>query len=472
MTDYYKSQYLNIIKLDKSALLFNGATGCLDEVSPNLGGALDSAAALRLDFLSKDDIAFLEKRGHITPLAPTLEKERFKELAGLLHDSSAKREKASSSIMLLMSYNCNLNCSYCYQKQVRNKRPGAVMSERFIEKLFDEHFPKLFPGLTPEKTSITFYGGEPFLKEHQASVEKVLSYAAVHGIYCGAISNATRIEHYADKMGPHPGQINFVQVSFDGDKNAHNKSRIGPEDQATFDKIISNLHLLLNKKVRVNVRINMDVKRLESLDGLLKYLEEQEILHHPQAYVYIHPLHNHFNQTDDATFMTTCQLSEKLSRYPAKVRHPIARRADGLRYLMQIQQGIALNKTSFCMQCMENSYVIDPFGDIYGCYEEAGREEFKIGQLDDNGVSFLPLKETYLKRHIANMPKCLGCSIALACGGCCGTLSREKTGNIYEPFCDDMKEMVLESIKHLYKEKYVAAVPAAAANQGLSQPHL
>jgi uncharacterized protein len=102
------------------------------------------------------------------------------------------------------------------------------------------------------------------------------------------------------------------------------------------------------------------------------------------------------------------------------------------------------------MQTMQNSLVIDPFGDLYACFEEAGYSDLRVGHIGDDGVEFFPLSKVYKTRHIANMPDCLACSIALACGGQCGVMCRAKTGDLFKPYCGDMKKVMLMGLKLAY----------------------
>lgn len=257
-------------------------------------------------------------------------------------------------------------------------------------------------------------------------------------------------------MGPLPGMVNFVQVSLDGDKTNHDKSRISLNRKPTFDLIVDNVHKLLDKKVKVNIRINIESNSLHQIDNLYKFLEEEEILEHPYSYVYLHPLHNHFKQTDGEKFLDHKNVGNTLEEMAAnwRIRHPIRRKADGLKYIFELERGIPFSKTRFCMQNYPNNYVIDPYGDLYACYEEAGRKEFKIGRVVGNTVEYNDLRTLYYNRSILNMPECLKCSVALLCGGECGVQAREENGDIFKPFCNLRKYEIYEAIKYLYKDKY------------------
>ena len=453
---YYVRRYLNVIDLDGpgTALLFNGVNGCLDEISKELGNHLRSAKGLDgFDFLGESDIRFLKERGHITELDPETEKNRFRELAAAIHKQRAGKS-TRGSLMLLMSYNCNLDCQYCYQRMHRPGKSQAIISEELLDSIFTRHLAAMLPGIATKNVDLSFYGGEPFLPSNEKIVRKALSYAAQYGMGASAISNATKIDTMLDIFGPGPGKVSSVQVSLDGDSEKHNASRIPVSGEKTFDKIIDNIRLLLDRGTKVNIRINLDKHTLPSIPALLEDLKARKILGRPNSMVYASPIKNNLGQMEDTTFLDMYELSSRMFKLGVDMEHPVSLRANDLSYLFKLEKGMGLSTTSFCMQTMQQALIVDPFGDLYACFEEAGHTDLRVGRIAQDAVEFFPLSETYKTRHIANMDKCVECSVALSCGGQCGIQCRAKTGSIFKPNCDGIKETVLEAIKFAYQKKH------------------
>lgn len=446
------SRYLNIINLGGSALLFNGVNGCLDEVSGRPADILKSGDSGKLKELDQEDIAILAKRGHITLLSPELELARFKDFAAALHK---KREKAArhGSIMLLMSYNCNLACKYCYQQEHRPRKSQAVMSPELLETVFERRLPEIIPGANPKDFDISFYGGEPLLRSNEPMIRKALGYAKKYGMSASAISNATKVDEMPDIFGPGPGFVNRVQVSLDGSRDLHDASRIPLSGDKTFDKITDNIALLLKRQTRVSIRLNLDRRTMESVPQLIKELKEKNIPGNKYASVYASPLHDNIAEVDAADFVDLAELSAKVFGLGIDLEHPVSLRANEMSYLFRLEKGIGLTHTSFCMQTLQRTMVVDPFGDLYACFEEAGYPEYRVGHVSGAGVEFFPLHETYKTRHIANMDECLKCSVALACGGQCGARCRAKTGDLFKPDCADIKRVILDGLKLAYQKK-------------------
>lgn len=432
--------------------MFNGVNGCLDEIPGKLFDILKSGNSEKLQDLNQEDVNVLIKRGHITSLSPDLELERFKIFSAALHQKWEKEVK-HGGIMLLMSYNCNLACKYCYQQEHRPHKSKAVMTPAQIEDFFEKHLPQIIPGVDYKNFDVSFYGGEPFLPANEAVIRKTLEYTKKHSIPASSISNATKVDSMADIFGPGPGFVNHVQISLDGSSEIHDVSRIPVSGEKTFDKITDNIAMLLARKVKISIRLNLNRRTLASVPRLIEELKAKNILGNKYASIYASPLHDNVAKVDTTDFMDLAELSSQVFDLGIDLEHPVSLRAHEMGYLFQLEKGIGLIHTCFCMQTMQHTVVLDPLGDIYACFEEAGYPEFRVGHVSESGVKFFPLHETYKTRHVANMDECLKCSVALACGGQCGVRCRAKTGDLFKPHCSDMKRVILDGIKLAYQKK-------------------
>lgn len=448
----YISRYLNIVDLESSALLFNGVNGCLDEVPQKLADILRSGDPERLGALGSREISLLARRGHLTVLSPAEELDRFKAFSAALH----KRQEGGTQtggIMLLMSYNCNLACKYCYQQEHRPHKSRAVMTPELVESIFEKKLAAIIPGASHNNFSVSFYGGEPFLPTNEATIRKALSYTKKYGMKSSAITNATMADQMADIFGEGPGFVNSVQISLDGCRELHDQSRIPASGEATYDKIVANISMLLKRKTRVSIRLNLDRRTMASIPQLVQDLKEKGILGNRYASVYASPLHDNLAAVDATDFMALAELSAQVFNLGIDLEHPVSLRANEMSYLFSLEKGLGLTHTCFCMQTMQRTLVVDPFGDLYACFEEAGYPQYRVGHISEAGVEFFPLHETYRTRHVANMDECLKCSVALACGGQCGVRCRAKTGDLFRPCCQDIKQVILDGLKLAYQKK-------------------
>jgi uncharacterized protein len=121
--------------------------------------------------------------------------------------------------------------------------------------------------------------------------------------------------------------------------------------------------------------------------------------------------------------------------------------------LLDMEAEKILPKVKFCGAGRDNFHVVDPLGDLYACYEEAGHRERRIGSCSGDQVSFRKLKDTYSKRHLLTVPECLKCSVALFCGGGCPCGARLRDGSIFKPFCHQNEVFIGQTLKAYYLRK-------------------
>lgn len=471
MSGYRSSRYLNVVDLGGTTLLFNGVNGCLDELSGRPAEIFLSGSHERLNELSAAEIEALLKRGHLTSLSPGEELARFRELAGALRYGQEKSSRGAG-IMLLMSYNCNLACKYCYQQEHRPHKSGAVMTGEMVDNIFGCHLSSMIPGAEPKNCNISFYGGEPFLPANLPVILWALGYAKKYGMSSSAITNATLVDAMPELFGPGPGLVGSVQVSLDGTREPHDSSRVPAGGGKTYDRILDNIAMLIGRKTRVSIRLNLDRRTLDSVPELVKDLKDRKILGNQFAGIYASPLHDNIARVDATDFMDMADLSSRVFGLGIDLEHPVSLRANELSRLFRLKKGLGLTRTSFCMQTMQRTLVVDPFGDLYACFEEAGYPEYRVGRVSGDGAEFFPLHDRYKTRHIANMPECLECSVALACGGQCGVKCRTRTGDLFKPHCADTREVILESIKLAYQRSRAAGEsPASPGEPDLSSVH-
>lgn len=450
---YYVSRYLNIINLDngKTTILFNGVNGCLDEIPRELGELLSSGDRARINNLSTSNLDLLGKRGHITVLPPDIELERFKEFSAGLHSKQINK-LSEGGIILLASYNCNLACKYCFQQVHRPGNSGTIMPMQLVDDIFEKHLPVLLPGIS--NLNLSIYGGEPFLPANEAVMRRALAHAK-KGLAKSvvAVTNGTTLDAMLDIFGPGSGKVNKVQISLDGGRHQHDKSRVSAQGTPTFDKILANVRLLLDLNTYVDIRINVDRTKIETLPELLKELKIKSIAGNPRVRIYAYPLYGSIPGIEDSDFIGLSEVARKISELGLEMECPSTLRTTDIRRLFELTQGAGLTRSAYCMQTFQHYLIVDPFGDIYACSEEAGYPEFRIGHIGAAGVEFFPLRDVYKTRHISNLSDCLACPVALACGGQCGTKCRAKSGDLFKVHCDDMKNVILSSIKLAYERK-------------------
>lgn len=424
---------------------------CIDLVPKMYAHSLgDGPSSRDLSFLSSDEIEHLLKRGHLTHMSPEQEFENFKNLASYILDKriefGKKRKKATISFIL--TYDCNLACSYCYQRSLQRKSNVPVMSEDFLNEFFQTYLPKIFPDVPKKNFIFLLFGGEPLLPANRSAITRILDYAKKHAIKVSTATNTMSFADMADLIGPKRGQIQNVQVTFDGDRLLHDQRRTPRSGQSTFDDMIDAVQQLIRLKAHIFIRIHTHPGKLDSIEKFVEYLEKMKILGHRDVDTYFAPI-NTFH-SDSMSAMDLEIFRRTFQKVAALTRRPPSLNLDFLADILDMQSKNFLPKVRFCSLGNGNNFIVDPLGDIYDCYEEAGHLERRVGTLSDGMLHHFPLKETYATRHILNIPECLQCPVVLLCGGGCPTQARIQNGSLLSPYCLQNREYLAQTIKAYY----------------------
>lgn len=121
-----------------------------------------------LSFLSQEERDHLVKRGHLTTLSPRNEGKEFRKTARFILErrNQLDKEAKAATLCLLLTYDCNLACSYCFQKSLDRSVRSAVMNGEFINDFFARYLSQLYPN-NPDELLISLFGGEPLLPKNR-----------------------------------------------------------------------------------------------------------------------------------------------------------------------------------------------------------------------------------------------------------------------------------------------------------------
>jgi uncharacterized protein len=450
MKNLRASSYLNHVEIgDGTSMLYSGSTQCIDLVPTEYANLLSDGADLSL--LSSEEKEHLLQRGHLTALTPKRELEEFRKLVQVILQKSGKFDKKQKmgNLSFILTYNCNLSCSYCYQKSLGHDFKVPPMSPELVDSIFTTYLSQLFPKI-PREFTFTLFGGEPLLPANREAIARILAYTKKHpSIRVSVATNATTLSEMVDLIGPEKGKIQSVQVTLDGDQLFHDKNRIPQSGKPTFDAMIAAVRQIIQSKAHVVIRMHVHSGRLESSRNLVDFLEKEKILGHPQVGVYFAPINtftcgNSSSEDIDIFRQTFQAVAVRTNRPPSNY--------DFMNKFLEMQTERIIPKVRHCGLGTDIFYVVDPLGDIYQCYEEAGHKDRRVGTFSRGKVKFFVLKEKYSRRNLLNVPECLKCSAALYCGGGCPCHARIHKGSIFKSYCHQNKEFAAQTLKAFYLE--------------------
>lgn len=401
---YKKSNYnIEIDVLENGdVLLFNGMTSAF--------GIMDKSTKQLYDMIEKEDIddinnlteniKILLKNGFIIP-------KDLNELDILtLHSQTNRYLNKSLSLTIAPTLNCNMACPYCYEDKQDNYMEENIklVLYDFVEEFLEVNSCKSF--------NVTWYGGEPLLE-----VDTIYDLSSKFIELCNRknikynatiVTNGVLLDQSVAIMLRDKCNVNFAQITIDGMPEYHNKRRILVDGRDSFEIIVNNIE---NCKdiIKIAVRINVDKNNISNIEKLTEYfIHEKGWIDDPSFY--LAPVEKY---KDTCYFMNEkCLDINEFSELDNQV----------LNKLYDITSKNLKNsyypkrKGNFCGAVQYGSFVVDPEGDLYTCWNNVGIKNKKIGNI----VQKNPMNIEYMK-WLTYQPdtKCHKCSLLPIClGGC------------------------------------------------------
>ncbi len=115
-------------------------------------------------------------------------------------------------------------------------------------------------------------------------------------------------------------------------------------------------------------------------------------------------------------------------------------------------KGLLSFKPAFC-GAQSSMLILDPYGDLYTCWEMVGMDRYKVGSyLDHVQFNDERLSEWY-DRNISNVPSCSKCKYAFFCGGGCAAHAYVKNdGNVKTSYCDEYPKVFHTVVPEIFEE--------------------
>lgn len=366
------------------------------------------------------------------------ERKKIDELSSIkLNRAKSKYHDNSLSLTIAPTLDCNMCCPYCYED--KNK---TVMSEEIQNKLIDfvERHLKDYPNI--ESFTVTWYGGEPLLQKEiiynlsreliKLCDDKQIKYGA------GMITNGILLDRETAECLANDCKVSYIQITVDGMREQHNKSRILIGKGDSFGIIMKNIEDCKDI-LSIAIRTNVDRKNIKEIEKLTKYfLQEKKFIDNPRFY--LAPVENYsendiFNGGDYLYIDEFSELDTKCLKlcYTYNKENMI--------------RGLYPQRRSInCSAEKTLTYVIDPDGDYYTCWLRIGKKECSIGNLSRP----LTVTSEYSKWLFGKLhEKCKQCQYLPLCQGGCAARRMDEGG---EPRCPHSLYTYKEKLKLAYED--------------------
>lgn len=440
------SSYIIPVKLESEEgkyMLIHGYTGAMDIVSESVVLCLKYNEIKKLSDLT---LQALQRRGYITNKTKEEEIEYVERVAQALHK---RDEILHKSFTWVVTYNCNFRCPYCFEKREYKDSPHRiVLTKSQVDRLFNAMI-EIEPRKQLQDSVITLYGGEPLLKENKEIVTYIVQEGRKRGYKFHAITNGYDLDSYLSLLAPN--LITLLQITIDGTKKNHNQKRKHFEDSNSFDKIISNIKLIFEKglNVDIHIRVNVDKYNLEDFRALYFYFGQIGFLAHKNYKMYLALIQNNEevkeNDKNDINFLSESEYlksNEKMGTITACAGYDAVYKK--IEYAITAKKSLPLTAVHCTAQTGE--YVFSPLKEIYPCWEVVGNKKFQIGIIENNTISWNKDELKKWHTHDVTSLSCKYCKYVFLCGGGCLAMKTNQ--------CNLFKKMIIKAVNTVYNSVY------------------
>jgi uncharacterized protein len=380
-----------------------------------------------------DDDGVFADRGYL--IDPDKEKKIFK-FSYL--DFMEERDKDEVQLFFVPNYSCNFACSYCYQE---GYEPAGSKLTNYVIDLFFGYIGQYFDD---RKKYVTVFGGEPLLpgKHQHKLMEYFVDLSLEKGIELAFVTNGFTLVDYIDLLKR--AKIREIQVTLDGTAEIHDNRRYLYGHKPTFDKIVAGIDACLEAGIPINLRVVADKDNIGNLPRLADFAISKGWTKSPLFKTQIgrnYELHV-CNSAPDKLF-DRAELYRKiydlLGEYPqiAEFYRPAFSIA---RYIADTGQ-MPMPLFDSCPAC-KTEWAFDFTGNIYSCTATVGKKGEELGTFYPLVTTNDPAIAAWQNRDITTIEKCKNCEVALACGGGCASVAKNKFGHVNAPDCRPVKELL------------------------------
>ncbi len=441
------SSYVIYVRLpdENSFMLVHGYTGAVDVVSSRVAESLRSGRHIQLP---DNALVKLKKRGYITDLSPAIEREHVRRFVGVLKNRAAR----FIGFAILVAYDCNLRCPYCFERSISVNGWGGETFDAKTVSLAFEAMELMRVGMR-EGNTLTLYGGEPLMNQHAGIIGLIVREGKSRGYCLSAITNGYDLDVFSDMLGP--DGIGRVQVTVDGGPEEHDRRRVLHTGEGTYRKIMSNIALALRLGASVDLRANVDESNIDGPESLAADLKRFGLHNHPNLRCHISLTQEIGAHISGGDLSPECRPESAASVASRSGGQGLLRRldkrrekesllsafifpGDGLKD--QIKEVIATRKGfgfrgTFC-GAGSGSFILDPRGDIYTCWETVGLCSERVGRFMPRLSVDSEALSSWRNNTAGHMQKCFGCKYALLCGGGCRMTAGRASSASGIPPCD------------------------------------
>ena len=365
----------------------------------------------------------------------------------------AHLERASEGIpgtlyvTLMPTLQCNLACSYCFQKE----SPAFTKMSSPTEEATLEWILRQVDARALRHLRIHYFGGEPTTrKDYCLRTARVLSasMAARGGTFEWQMTTNGVLLDVAFAKGMEQFGKGHFKVTLDGDKQTHDQERVYRDGRGSFEVIFDNVVALAEAGSKVRIGGNFFPDQAKSFESLLDRIETSGVGQKLAGVRFKPIVDTHQRGTGTCTgcsaneeTVTMVQLNKSIER--RKLAPPV------------LEGEMLESMLGPCELHWKNNYTIDPEGHVYKCPAVAGLPDLAVTHVASGASEKIaPLVE------LRPWEQCGDCPYMSVCvGGCLGG-QYLKTHRRDQVACK--KDLFEQSFRETVTRRYLAEFSEAA----------
>lgn len=348
------------------------------------------------------------------------------------------RDDDEIQLFFVPNYSCNFACSYCYQDEYTNAK------QELTKEIIDAFFIYINNEFAGRKKYITVFGGEPLL--NSAKQRELISYLLQNAnqseLDVCFVTNGYTLSEYVDLLKT--ARIREIQVTLDGVGIIHDKRRFLKGGGASFDKITEGIDACLENNLPVNLRMVVDKENINGLPEMAKFAIDKGWTKNPLFKTQLGRNYElHHCQATSGKLFSRISLYESI--YNLVKQHPYIIEFHKPAYSVSkfLAENGELPEPLFdaCPAC-KTEWAFDYTGQIYSCTATVGKEGEALGTFYPEVSRKEEMIAEWENRDVTTINECNSCNMQLACGGGCGSVAKNRTGNICSTDCRPVKQLL------------------------------
>jgi uncharacterized protein len=428
---YSKHNIFSQIRESDNFFIVNLLSGSADILSPDEGRMLqDYLEGKPLPAVFRES---LETQGYLVD-----EKEEQQLYRSKYLDFTDTRDEDEVQLFFVPNYTCNFACTYCYQDEY------APVKQDLSSDVIDAFFNYIRNEFDGRRKYLTVFGGEPLLNspKQKQLIAYLLEQANQSALEVCFVTNGYSLSEYVDILKT--ARIREIQVTLDGKGPVHDTRRFLKGGGATFDRIVEGIDACLQHKLPVNLRMVIDADNISGLPEMARFAIDKGWTGSPFFKTQLgrnYELH-HCQATSEKLFS---RISMFETIYEQVKEHPHI--LEFYKPAYSISKFLAENGSlpdplfDACPAC-KTEWAFDYTGQIYSCTATVGKADESLGTFYPEVSRKDELIAAWENRDVMAIAECSTCNLRLACGGGCGSVAKNRTGQVCSTDCRPVKELM------------------------------